>query len=269
MTSRIITLTTDFGTIDAYVAIMKGVILSIAPDTTLVDLSHDVRPQNVTGAAFLLRSSYRYFPSETIHLAVVDPGVGTSRKAIAISTPHGCYVGPDNGLFGPVLTEQGVMEQSSGELNSDAIAVELTARSYWLDHISQTFHGRDIFAPAAAHLANSTAISELGDPIRQVALIDRQAPMLKDGDVYGTIIHIDHFGNAITNVPARMIPESCTFEVGGRVLKGLSSSYQEARVVALIGSTGLLEVAARNASAADTLGLRVGDAVTVRRPTPD
>jgi S-adenosyl-L-methionine hydrolase (adenosine-forming) len=264
VTPRIITMTTDFGTVDAYVAIMKGVILSLAPNTTIVDLSHEVRPQYVSGAAYILRSAYRYFPSDAIHLAVVDPGVGTSRKALALRSSHGYFVGPDNGLFSPVLEDQKLVDIESGRLQGDVSAVELNDPTYWLDHVSQTFHGRDIFAPATAYLASGVQVEKLGQKLDMIQLVTQHSPVEHNGAVYGTIIHLDRFGNAVTNVPGKMLPSSPRFDIAGRTLSGLATSYQEERVVAILGSTGFVEIAARNASAADTLGLRVGDPLVVR-----
>ena len=258
-----ITLTTDFGLSDSYVAVMKGVILGIAPETLIVDVSHDIAPQDVDEAAYVLRTAYRYFPATAIHVAVVDPGVGTQRKAVAILTSHGIFVGPDNGIFCSVLVDQGALDEKSGRL-VHGTAVHLTNEEYWRKPVSQTFHGRDIFAPVAAHLARGVPLEALGAGISQLHA-DSSAPASTRGEaIYGRIVHIDRFGNAVSNVPADMLPAACRIEIGGKVLEGLAASYQDARVVALVGSAGLLEVAARNASAAETLGIRRGDPVVVR-----
>jgi S-adenosylmethionine hydrolase len=260
---RIITLTTDFGLRDAYVAVMKGVILGIAPDIRIVDVSHDIRAQDTTGAAYVLDSAYRYFPPDSIHVAVVDPGVGTARRPVAIHSGHGTFVGPDNGIFSACLTGQQVMDPASGKLDG-ATAVMLNEERFQLTPVSQTFHGRDIFAPAAAHLACGLPLEELGPRVERLQTGEARPPVVKRGAVYGTIVHVDHFGNAISNLSVDLVPATPVIEVAGRTLKGLATSYQDARVIAIIGSTGLLEIAARNASAAETLGLRPGDPVVVR-----
>lgn len=260
---RIITLTTDFGLADAYVGIMKGVILGIAPGVTTVDISHEVRPQNVSQAAYLLTSAYRYFPPDTVHVGVVDPGVGTARKAIAVQAPYGVFVGPDNGIFCPVLADQRAFNGSSGQLAAGS-AVELTNDRYWRQPVSRTFHGRDIFAPVAAHLAEGIPLAELGAPLHALHRPPGESAAERQGVVHGVIIHIDRFGNAISNVPQEMVPAKPVFEVAGRVLEGLATSYQDAPVVAIVGSTGLVEIAARNASAVERLGLNVFDALLVR-----
>jgi S-adenosylmethionine hydrolase len=260
----IITLTTDFGTTDAYAAILKGVILSRAPDVTIVDISHGVPPGNVMAAAYLLQSAYRYFPRDAIHLAVVDPGVGTTRRAIALRSPHAQFVGPDNGLFAGVLTEEHLADAKSGRLEAGVVAVELTERTYWLERVSQTFHGRDVFAAVTAHLALGRDVEDLGRRITHIEPLASQAPVIADGVVVGRIIYIDRFGNAISNIPADLLPTEPRIEVAGRTLRGLSPNYQAAPIVALTGSTGLIEIAASNASAADVLGLLVGDALVVK-----
>ncbi len=267
MTShRIITLTTDFGLSDAYVGVMKGVILGIAPEVTLVDISHEVHPLNVAGAAYLLQMAYPYFPADAIHLAVVDPGVGTDRKPLAIAAPHGLFVGPDNGIFCRALADQAALDAQTGELLRGT-AVALENREFWRQPVSQTFHGRDIFAPAAAHLALGTRLTALGPAQSVLERAPTQAPIRQGEAVYGSIVHIDRFGNAISNVPEADIPEPTIVEVAGRELHGLASSYQDGRLVAIVGSGGMLEIAARNASAASALGLQVGDPIVVRKAT--
>jgi S-adenosyl-L-methionine hydrolase (adenosine-forming) len=260
---RIITLTTDFGLADAYVAIMKGVILAITPDATLVDISHQIGPHDVRQAGYLLWTSYRYFPPDAIHVAVVDPGVGTERRPVAVVAPHGLFVGPDNGIFGRSLADQGAMDATTGRL-LEGSAVVLTETRYWHHPVSQTFHGRDIFAPAAAHLALGATLNALGTDLTSLTVGPDEAPKHRDGCIYGSIVHIDRFGNAISNVPATTLPQRAVVQIAGRLLHGLARSYQEDQLVALIGSSGMLEVAARNASAASVLGLQVGDPIVVR-----
>lgn len=260
---RVVTLTTDFGSRDAYVGVVKGVILGIAPYAHLVDISHEVRPQAISEAAFLLLTGYRYFPGGTVHLAVVDPGVGTARRPIAVVTESAGFVGPDNGIFAPVLADQGVMDPESGSL-AGARAFELAAPEYMLPTLSRTFHGRDIFGPAAAHMAAGVDPAEFGPPVERLATLGMPEARIEDGRIHGRIIHVDRFGNAISNVSGEMIPDGVTVEAAGRVIGALSSSYRDAELVALVGSSGLLEVAARDASASEVLGLRIGDEIVVR-----
>lgn len=261
---RIITLTTDFGLRDGYVASMKGVILSIAPGAVLVDVSHAISPQSVEEGAFLLASVWSCFPKETIHLAVVDPGVGTNRRPISVCSEHGIFVGPDNGIFAPALHQMGAMDSRTGRLEG-AEAVELTAEEFRRRPTSQTFHGRDVFAPAAAHLANGVDLARFGPSLERVETLPLPGITRRRGVLLGTIAHVDNFGNAITTIPAAELPEHPVVRVGEAVIDGLSASYQERLLGAIIGSTGFLEIAVRNGNAAQYLGLRRGDAVEVRR----
>jgi S-adenosyl-L-methionine hydrolase (adenosine-forming) len=257
----IITLTTDFGLTDAYVGVMKGVILAIEPSARIVDISHQVTPQNIAEGSFLLLSAYPYFPADTIHVGVVDPGVGTSRAPLAIATPGGTFVGPDNGLFAPILVRQGLVG-GDGRLLPSATAVELRDQAFRLPRVSSTFHGRDIFAPAAAHLAHGVQIEELG-PRREIIELGSQGKYSRgpDGMIHGEIVHIDHFGNAISNIPAEALSPDSTVCAGGREIGPVVQTYQTNDVVALVGSAGLLEISVRNGSAREQLGLRVGDQV--------
>ncbi len=258
----IITLTTDFGSKDAYVGIVKGVILTIAPMARIVDISHAVEPQNVSEAAYLMRSAFRYFPAHTVHLVVVDPGVGTARKALAIETGHGTYIGPDNGVFTEILVAQDAVALPEGTL-ARGRAVELTNPAYQLATVSGTFHGRDVFAPAAAHLAIGVDLRELGPKVDTVRLLPRHR-LSEEGDgIRGTIVHIDHFGNAISDLRRNDLPPRPVFSIGGRTIVGLSTTYQDAPETALIGSDGFVEVAVRNDSAASRFGIKPGDIVQV------
>ena len=261
--SPIITLTTDFGLKDAYVGVMKGVVLGIEPAARLVDLSHEIEPHNVNEAAFSLRFSYRYFPADAIHVAVVDPGVGTSRKAIGIETRHGAYFGPDNGLFTHVLADQGIVTGEDTVLR-DAVAVDLSNPQYRLPEVSSTFHGRDVFAPAAAHYARGVSLREFGPTVDRVALLPNSVPTTRGAEIIGLILHIDRFGNAISNLRHMDLPPDPIFQIAGIEIKGLSSSYQDARLNALIGSSGFVEIAVQNGSAGGTLGLSTGDSIKVQ-----
>ncbi len=253
----IITLTTDFGLADSYVASVKGVILSIAPSARIVDLSHQVPPQDILHGAYLLATAWRYFPRGTIHLAVVDPGVGTKRKAIAVSHKGHTFLAPDNGLLTLAL---------GGALPPGAKAYEITNPRYRLKRISDVFHGRDIFAPAAAYCAQGLAIQGLGKHVSRIVTLSLASPRReKDGSVLGTVIHVDTFGNLITNVTQNHIKGDISIGVGGKAIVGLSKIYAEGgSLLALWGSSGYLEVAVRNGSAAKRLGVKRGDTVVLR-----
>jgi len=252
-----ITLLTDFGLADTYVGQVKGAILAIAPGATLVDLTHAVTPQDVFGGAFLLWSAVEAFPRGTVHVAVVDPGVGSARRAIAIRCIRGDqFVGPDNGLLVPAVERLGGVE----------LAVELSESRYWRPKPSNTFHGRDIFGPAAGHLANGVPPGQLGREIEDPVLLKLPEPNGLDGEV----IHVDTFGNLITNIPARALPQR--FEVRLQVRlqerRVVSGSHYAAvgrgELIALVGSADLLELSARDASAAELTGAIRGTRVSVQ-----
>jgi S-adenosylmethionine hydrolase len=248
--TRFITLLTDFGTADGYVGEMKGVLAANASDATILDIAHDVVPHDVEGARLALARYWRRFPTGTVHLVVVDPGVGGSRVALAVESEGRFLVGPDNGVLSPALLHPGA--------RCVALAVPASA--------SATFHGRDVFAPAAAALAQGVPLDTLGasfgDPLlRRTPEATRRA----DGALAGVVITIDRFGNAITNL---MALRGGTVEVDGTVLP-IARTYGDVsagRMVALTGSSGLIEIAVRDGSAATTLGLHRGSAV-VLRPT--
>ncbi len=262
----LIALLTDFGTRDPYVGIMKGVIAVHCPGAICIDLTHEVAPQNVTQGAYLLRSAYRYFPPYTVFLGVVDPGVGTARRAIAIQTGRGAFVGPDNGLFSLVLAEQ-----------ESYLAVEL--RPPDRARLSDTFQGRDLFAPAAADLAGGLPITQLGTPLRDLVQvpplrIDQPHPNVFEGEV----IHIDHFGNVITNLGGfgwnqdrlegalvgAIDPQHTWVYIGQEKLETIHRTYGESAVgavLALISSDGQLEIAVNQGSAAEVLKVHLGDRV--------
>jgi S-adenosyl-L-methionine hydrolase (adenosine-forming) len=259
----IITLTTDFGLEDAYVGVMKGVILGITPEARIVDISHAIGAQRVAEGTFILQAAYPFFSTGTIHVAVVDPGVGTSRLPLAIATPSGIFVGPDNGLFAPILHELGLAD-STGALRRGATVVQITNPAARLPSVSATFHGRDIFAPAAAHLARGLPISDLGPPVQSIQAPPETEPVRdSEGITRGAVIHIDHFGNAVTNIRGASLAGSEIVIAGGREIGRLVRTYGEGRVMALVGSTGLVEIAVRNGNAAEQLGLQVGDQIQV------
>jgi S-adenosyl-L-methionine hydrolase (adenosine-forming) len=254
----IITLTTDFGAADGYVGIMKGVILGIAGGVQLVDLSHDIPPQDVREAIYLLDRAAPYFPEGAIHLAVVDPDVGSERRALVVRTGRACYVGPDNGLFTRPLAEPG------------AQAWELDRPEFWLPQVSRTFHGRDVFAPVAAHLADGVPPGEMGRPIADPVRLDLTAPARAlDGAINGQVVHVDRFGNLITDVPSSWLGgEGWQGRIAGRNIAEISGTYAAARAGALlmlIGSGGTLEIAERNGNAARRLGVKAGEPVFLWR----
>ena len=245
--SRVVTLTTDFGTADGYVGEMKGVLLSLA-DVQIVDITHEIPPQDVEMGRLTVARTWRRFPPDTIHLIVVDPGVGSSRAALAVASDARFLVGPDNGILSPGLLEP-------------------SARAFALPvprHASATFHGRDVFAPAAASLARGDGIDSLGTPALDPIILRTPAPTRRpDGAIEGEIIAIDRFGNAITNLAGI---DSGTVSVGTRSLP-VCGTYADAPFgapVVVAGSSGLLEIAIRNDSAARVLGISRGDRVTVR-----
>ncbi len=269
----LITLTTDFGTTDTYVGVMKGVMLRINPNALVVDLTHQVGPQNVAQGAFLLGTSYRYFPRWTIHVAVVDPGVGTSRRPLLLTTPLGAFVAPDNGLLSYVLRDgwRGRLpepdQRSQVALPEGFRAYVLTRPQYWLHPVSQTFHGRDIFAPVAARLSLGVAPGDMGEETDRVACLPLASPQWLGDVLEGQVVHIDRFGNLVTNIPAELVAgQQVMVEVKGQVISGLSPSYaQGGEILAIVGSHGYLEIAAKNASARERLGAGMGERVGVQR----
>ena len=264
----VITLTTDFGLTDSYVGVMKGVILGIEPTATVVDLCHGIRPQDVAEAAFVLGTAWNYFPADTIHVAVVDPGVGGPRRGIALRTAAATFVGPDNGIFSYVLAEAGVSVSQSGlrAIAPVALAVELSEPRYWLPGPSATFHGRDIFAPVAAHLAAGVPLVALGSAVDEIQLLPVTRPERRsDGSLAGHVLHVDQFGNLITDIRRSDLvglTDPC-FTIRGRRIRGLRRYYAEAPgLCALVGSSGRVEIALRGGSAAAELGADTGEPVT-------
>lgn len=256
----IITILTDFGTTDPYVGIMKGVILSLNPEARIVDLTHEIPHGDIRAGAFALSSAATWFPPGTVHLAVVDPGVGGRRKAVAVEGERYVFVGPDNGLLAPAAGKDRVKR-----------VVEISNPKYALDRISSTFHGRDVFAPAAAHLAGGLDPDSLGPVLDGLAGLEVPEPARSPGRVAGEVVHVDGFGNLITNITEEDLPAGpgeCEVAVKGMVIEGISSTYSDAaegEVLALMESTGRLEVARCMGSAARALGAGAGEAVTVRR----
>lgn len=258
---RIVTILTDFGTRDHYVAAVKGVLLGLNPNLQLVDISHEVTPFQIIEGSFLLASVFHSFPEGTVHLAVVDPGVGGSRAGLAAATDSYLFVGPDNGLFDQVFA-----------LEPPRLAVSLENPEYRLREVSPTFHARDIFAPAAAHLSLGLEIERLGPRISYQRRTPPFPRLERQDELQGEVIHIDHFGNLVTNIEIPFL-ESCrltdleVFLVEQPLLTG-PTTYEEAppgRPVALRGSSAYLEVVVREGSASKVTGGRVGTPVLVRR----
>ncbi len=265
----IITLTTDFGLSDAYVGAMKGVLLSINPRASIVDVTHGVRPQQILQAAFLTQAAWPHFPDGAIHVAVVDPGVGTERRAVAIETPHGRFVGPDNGVLSATLPDEARPEAGAAPvaLPVRCRAFEITDARYLRDQVSATFHGRDIFAPAAAHLSLGVPIEDLGERLdRIVALPALRARRMTDGSLAGQVVHIDHFGNVITDIRAGDLPaQEFVVLIGRHRVPGPVPTYASATALcALAGSSGYIEIALPNGNAARELGCAIGDTATLQ-----
>jgi len=269
--SAIITLTTDLGLTDAYVAAMKGVILSINPEAKLVDICHTIKPQNIPQAAFVLGTAYQYFPQKTIHVAIVDPGVGTERRAIILRTPGADFVAPDNGVLSYVIQDCSAKPVKSDvtlqQIELEAVAI--TKPQFWRSPVSPTFHGRDIFAPVAARLSLGIPPIDFGEAITSLEMLPLPCPYrATDGSLVGHIIHIDNFGNLITDIKKDDIPQpkrAITIEVGNQSISGLSLTYAESEgLLALVGSSGYLEISLREGNASAFLDAEIGNEVRIK-----
>jgi S-adenosylmethionine hydrolase len=250
-----ITLITDFGLQDGHVGAMKGVIYSIAPDADLIDISHHIPPQNIQHGGFVAMTAYGFWPTGTIHVIIVDPGVGTERRAVAVQTERGTFVAPDNGVLSHVLAREPVVAATS-----------LTNPAYWHQPVSPVFHGRDIFGPAAAHLAAGVPLSALGKPVAAEDLVALDVPMPErhvDGHVTAHVQHIDGFGNCTTDLPGDWVRarEHWRVEVKGQIIDQIDHTFgdvAEGELVAVVDSTDFVAIAVRNGSAAQHLGLSIG-----------
>jgi S-adenosylmethionine hydrolase len=255
---RPIALLTDFGSGDGYAGIMKGVILTRCPDAPLFDLTHDIAPQDIFGGALVLASAVRYCPDNTVFLAVVDPGVGSDRRGICLESGGRCFVGPDNGLLWPAAAALG-----------EPAAFHLDRPEFWLPEPGATFHGRDVFAPVAAALAQGILAGQLGSRIADPAPLVIPAPVKRSGRLYGEILHIDRFGNAVTNIrPSDVGDANQAFqlEASDRFIIGPSKCYRvvcSGEPTIVLGSWGYFEVAIRDGDAALLLGLQRGSPVVV------
>jgi S-adenosylmethionine hydrolase len=256
----VVTLTTDFGTDDPFVGIMKGVLATRAPGVPVIDVTHGLPPQALRIGALVLAQAVPWFPAGTVHVAVVDPGVGTARRAICVETSHAVLVGPDNGVLSLAAPADAVRR-----------IVHLTETRFFLSPVSASFHGRDVFAPVAAALATGTPAADLGPTIDAIERIVMPEAVCTGAGLRGEVIYVDHFGNLCTNVGAAALgafsrsPLSIT--LGGAHLEGLASSYATVApgaLVAIVNSFGFVEIAVRDGSAAARLGAIIGAAVEVR-----
>lgn len=255
---RIITLTTDFGLKDPYQGAMKGSILSINPDAKITDITHLVPPGAIFEGAFILKEAYSFFPNGTIHVAVVDPGVGGERKPILVETENYFFVGPDNGLLSLALDREKIQR-----------VVLLEEKKYFRNSVSSTFHGRDIFGPVAAHLSMGSDAALFGPAMKEAKRIEMPPPRKTDSAISGKVIYIDSFGNLITNIRSGDVADGSfvVVEVKGLTLNGLKKTYSSVETglpLALIGSTNFLEIAVNGGMASKALNIAVGEEVVVR-----
>jgi S-adenosylmethionine hydrolase len=254
---NIITLMSDFGTTDWFVGSMKGVILGINPQAAVVDITHEIPGGSIHAAAFALLASYRCFPQNTIHVAVVDPGVGSSRAAIAVRTQNYVFVGPDNGILSLALAQESVLEIR-----------RLDHSQYFHKPVSHTFHGRDVFAPVAAHLTLGVPLKDFGTELTKYVQVAWPQASVRDSVVHGEVVYIDHFGNAITNITAadlaKLAQHAPSVFLRSEEVCAVKNYYQEVasgEAVAVIGSSGFLEIGVNGGHAVRALGLRLGESV--------
>jgi S-adenosylmethionine hydrolase len=265
MRKPIITLLTDFGMKDHYVASMKGVILGINPQCTLIDITHKVNPHDIEEGAFLLAKTYSYFPKGTIHLAVVDPGVGGERKPILLVTQNYLFVGPDNGLFTLVAKKEGVKQ-----------VITLTNKKYFLPQISATFHGRDVFAPVAAHLSSGIPPSDFGEKLDHWVKLDLKEPVVREKKLFGEIVLIDLFGNLISNIDRARLTSFVkghpfVIRIGEKAISNIKEGYwggKKQEAIALFGSGGFLEISINEGNAQRVLKVKKGDPIQISTQFP-
>ncbi len=258
----LVTLTTDFGMEDGYVGVMKGVILGTNPQAAIIDLSHDIPPQDVHNAAYVLRRAYEFFPQGTIHVVVVDPGVGTERRPVAVGTRRALFVAPDNGVLTYVLDH-------ARQTADQPQAVHLTNPAYWLPDISHVFHGRDIFAPVAAHLSLGVPPDDLGPRIDDLFVLPTPHLVRHPGKVVGQVMHVDHFGNLLTNIPQSdllSLGQAITTKVADALINGLCTTFGHGRsgeLIAYIDSSAHLAIAVVNGSAQALLHTQQAERIEV------
>lgn len=251
----IVTFTSDFGHKDGYTGVVKGVILSICPGATIVDISHSLPPFDLSAAKWVIKNSFPFFPAATVHLVVVDPGVGGSRKNILIQSGSHFFVGPDNGIFTPVL-------------ETAQAAWELTEERFFAEAVSTTFHGRDIYGPAAAHLAAGTPPDRMGSPLDLSLLVRLDDPVYlsRDDEISGEVIYVDRFGNLISNIPAEVLPDGARCFLKDREIGPIGKTYASATKgdsVAFTGSHGNLEIGVCQGRADRKLGAGAGDPIRI------
>jgi S-adenosyl-L-methionine hydrolase (adenosine-forming) len=248
MAEPILTLTTDFGLADHYVGVMKGVILDVCPRARIVDISHQVTPYAIAEAAYLIAQSYRWFPKKTVHVVVVDPGVGSERRAILVEAAGQYFVGPDNGVFSMVMARE--------KYKARVIANE----RYFRRPVSRTFQGRDVFAPSGAHLAAGVPAARMGKTCLDAVRVNLTPPQ---------VLHIDHFGNIVTNLRANDLKvERASLKIGRATLSRVATHYAEmepGRLFLIEGSSGYVEVSMNRGSAAERIGCRAGDMIQIKR----
>jgi len=269
--SQIITLLTDFGHNDSYVGSLKGVILSINPSVTLVDISHEVTPFNIIEAGFILSASSGYFPPGTIHMAVVDPSVGGSRKPLVLITPLQMFIGPDNGIFSQVLKNNFPLSDTvatphSSPLPKEVMAYHLNNPEFWTHPVSRTFHARDVFGPVAAHLSLGMKPELMGEKVKTLETLQLPDVDRSESRIKGSVIFVDRFGNLVTNIePLFLGSQKIVILIKDHAIRGLSQSYSQGTpLLAIIGSHGFIEIAIKEGNAAQYLGVGVGDEVLVK-----
>jgi S-adenosyl-L-methionine hydrolase (adenosine-forming) len=257
----IITLLTDFGLRDTFIGVMKGVIWSIAPNTQIADLTHEIPPQRVVDGALAIAGAAPYFPAGTIHVCVVDPGVGTARRPMLAAIGDQYFIGPDNGLFSLLI-------KKAEDLTTPPVYIALNKTHYWLPQVSNSFHGRDIFAPVAAHLANGVRLEELGDPFEYPMLIAIPVPQKSANGWLGQVMQVDHFGNLVTNITKEQLRPGIgvNISVKNTTLKEVVSTFGSkapGELIAMFDSSGHLAISVVNGSAADRLGVRADEPVNL------
>lgn len=254
--ATIITLTTDFGTADGFVGAVKGVILGLAPQATVVDITHEIPPHDIRAGTFAIETALPHFPPDAVHVVVVDPGVGSDRAAILVETAQGRFVAPDNGVLTSVVPD-----------NASSHIFSLDKPAYWWPRVSATFHGRDVFAPVAAHLANGVKPNALGTPIAAMVRLPWPQPRRCGKDIVGEVIHVDRFGNVITNLRVADLgaqPQSAHLRLRELRITGLTPNYAAGDgIMAVVNSGGRIEIALPSAPAARTLKVGIGDEIRV------
>lgn len=261
MSNPVITLTTDYGTSDHLVGVLKGVILRVVPNATIVDINHHVVPFDVLDGALSIAAAYRYFPARTVHLVVVDPGVGTARRPILVTADQFYFVAPDNGVLSLIY-----------ERESAVLVRHITAEHYFLNPVSSTFHGRDIFGPVAAWLAKSLQTEAMGEEITDYVRFTLPRPKAAGSAKKGLVLRVDAFGNLLTNFTAEDLPQASgadakiNLQVGGKRVEKLAQTFAQGAAgepIAIVGSSGFLEIAVNKGNAARALGVNRGAEITL------